>query len=780
MKVVLATGIYPPDIGGPATYVRALAKELNQLGHEVTVITYGESRSGSGIRVVDVPKSGGPFLRWIRFAKALREFAVDADIVEAFSSVSIGVPIALARLKHPKKILRLGGDFIWERYTAMGGELGLREWYERRNVSGLPREALPAVRSLSEGWAKWGVRYRGSGFFMRKLLCLFDHIVFSTRFQEEIYEKHYRKLPGHSVIENALPAPSLTPARSARHPSPGGRGEFRLLVLSRLVRFKNYQSLIVALPKLPDVTLTIVGEGPEERRLRVQVAALNLQDRVRFLPSVAGDEKQKIFAEHDLLVIPSITEISPNAALEARAAGLPVLLTKETGLSAGLTQGMVLADLLTPHQIAEAIRSIIGRYDQCAAQVATSLKKRGWQEVAEEHVVLFDGLISCSAGRKACSPDSKKEGKKLLMISGDRSVLAGKRGAFAQMLEEFSKHWDRIDIITPHVATHYSLPTTHHPNVFFHPCPHSLWYQPFWIRKKGMELIAAHHHDVMTVHEYPPFYNGIGARMLLRKRKIPSVLEVHHVVGWPMPASITEWIGRWMSRIFLPSHVRHFDAVRIVSRPVGDLLRSWGIASDRLKQAPSFYLDSSVFKPDPAAQKKYDLVCCARLVANKGFGKLLRALKELPGISLLLIGDGPLRTSLKSRVGPLGITNRVTFAGWLPTEHDIADGIRSARLFVMPSKSEGGPRVAIEALACGIPVLATRVGMMPDVIEDGVNGAFTTGTEEDLQEKIRSLLSDAAALDAMGKKAAEIGGKFEKGKMIRGYVEFLMSIQYQV
>ncbi len=749
MKIILATGIYPPDIGGPATYVRALAGELHQLGHEVTVITYGElgiKNQESGIHVVKISKRGGPLFRWSRYSKALRKFAADADIVEAFSSVSVGVPMMLARLKKPKKILRLGGDFVWERYTALGGGLGLREWYNGGKVLGF--------------------RFQVLGLILRA----FDHIVFSTGFQQEIYRKYYKRLPEHSVIENSLP--NDTSSKHIAH-SP-----FRLLILSRLVRFKNYSSLIAALPQLTNASLTIAGDGPEEARLKVQVTELHLDDRVRFLSSVGGAEKKMIIDEHDLLVIPSITEISPNAALEARAAGLPVLLTRETGLSPALTEGMVIAELLTPDQIAKAIRLIITRYDQYAAQAAAPLTQRGWKEVAAEHLRLFEALISCAAGRDACSSGLKKGGKKLLMISGDRSVLAGKRSAFAQMLEEFSKHWERIDVIVPKRSAVSGQRLAIPSNVYFHPSPRGLWYQPFWISRKGAELIAAHHHDVMTVHEYPPFYNGIGARMLLRRRKIPSVLEVHHVVGWPVAASISEWIGRWMSRIFLPSHVRHFDAVRIVSRPVGDLLMSWGIASDRLKLVPSFYLNTDVFRPDPAAQKKYDLVCCARLVANKGFGKLLRALSKLPETTLLLIGDGPLRSSLESRVAPLGITNRVTFAGWLPTEQDIAAAIRSARLFMMSSKSEGGPRVAIEALACGIPVLATRVGMMPEVIEEGVNGAFTSGSEEDLQEKIRSLLSNAVALDLMGKKASEIGGKFEKGKMIREYAEFLQNVRY--
>ncbi|MDD5054979.1 MAG: glycosyltransferase [Candidatus Peribacteraceae bacterium] len=755
MKIVLATGIYPPDIGGPATYVRALAAELHQSGHEVTVITYGKadtkkttiSQDGAW-EIISVPWKGKPVIRWFLFARALKKFAADADIIEAFSSVSVGVPLMLARLRKPRKVLRLGGDFIWERYTARGGMLGLRAWYE-------------------SGPFLWK---------MQRLLLVFHHIIFSTRFQEEIYEKHFRKLPGHSVIENTLPSPSPAPLPRALRSSRGRGwgGGFRLLVLSRLVRFKNYPSLIAALSELPDVTLTIVGGGPEEGRLRAQVAALNLQDRVRFLPSVAGEEKQRIFADHDLLVIPSITEISPNAALEARAAGLPVLLTKETGLSPELSAGMIVREILTPAQIASAVKEIMGEYDRFAATAAEPMIERGWGTVAGEHVGLFDDLLC----RGAAAP--LFGAKKLLMISGDRSVLAGKRSAFAQMLEEFSKHWERIDIICPRQQlTVNNSPFTQLPEkVHFHPSSRGLWYQPFWIKKKGSELIAAQHHDVMTVHDYPPFYNGIGARMLRKICTIPAVIELHHVVGWPKPASITEWIGKWMSRIFLPSHVRHFDAVRIVSRPVGDLLRSWDIASDRLKLVPSFYLNTDVFRPDPSAEKKYDLVCCARLVANKGFGKLLRALKELPETTLLLIGDGPLRSSLESRAVSLGIANRVTSAGWLPTERDIAAGIRSARLFVMPSKSEGGPRVALEAMACGIPVLTTRVGIMPDVIEEGVNGAFTNGTEEDLRERSEALLSDAAALDAMGKKAVGIGGKFEKGKTIREYAEFLQKVRY--
>ena len=131
----------------------------------------------------------------------------------------------------------------------------------------------------------------------------------------------------------------------------------------------------------------------------------------------------------------------------------------------------------------------------------------------------------------------------LLMISGDRSILEGKQGAFWYTLQELRKHWDRIDIICPKPKSaeiemfdgehHYSPKDTAGGEVYFHPSSRNLWYQPAWIQKKGEELYNKHKHAVMTVHDYAPFYNGRGALKLSKRIGIPHVLEIHHIVGWP-------------------------------------------------------------------------------------------------------------------------------------------------------------------------------------------------------------------------------------------------------
>lgn len=363
------------------------------------------------------------------------------------------------------------------------------------------------------------------------------------------------------------------------------------------------------------------------------------------------------------------------------------------------------------------------------------------------------------------------------MISGDRSVLSGKKGAFWQTLEEFHKHWDRIDVVCPRASSEFRIPSSEFfGNVHFHPSPWSLWRQPEWISKKGSELIAAHRHDVMTVHEYPPFYNGIGALSLRKKHQIPTCVEVHHIVGVPRAASLTEWIGRMMSRYWLPVIGRHVESVRIVNEDVGTKLSSWGVPSEKLTLVPSFYLDTELFYPEPLASKRYDVVFCARLVANKGLDRTLKAIARVPKATLLVVGEGPERARAQRLAAKLGIRTHVTFAGWANDASALADYLRSAKVFVMASKSEGGPRILLEAMACGIPPVATRVGIAPSVIQHQQNGLLSSDDPRELADAILSLLSDEDERNRMGEAASNVRDTYEKASAIRAYATSLQSL----
>jgi glycosyltransferase involved in cell wall biosynthesis len=363
----------------------------------------------------------------------------------------------------------------------------------------------------------------------------------------------------------------------------------------------------------------------------------------------------------------------------------------------------------------------------------------------------------------------------LLMISGDRSILLGKKGAFWYTLEELCKHWERIDVICPWSGERLAVSDKLFGNVFFHPSSHGLWYQPFWIMKKGRELISKYHHSVMTVHEYPPFYNGIGAWQLSRKTGVPSVLEIHHIVGYPKQSSFTEYIGYILSRIYFPWAIQNHTAVRVVNGSTKRVLLSWSPASPKLKIAPSFYLDAEILRPDLRISKKYDLVFCARLVVNKGLMEVIDALSLISSARLLVIGDGPLRQAAEEKAKKLGLCDRIDFVGWLQEQVDVVHAIQSAKLCIMNSRSEGGPRSALESMACGLPVIATPVGVMPDVIKEDMNGVFTSGEPKDIALKAQKILHDPDSLKRMGEEATKITQKFERKKLIKDYADFLKS-----
>lgn len=371
---------------------------------------------------------------------------------------------------------------------------------------------------------------------------------------------------------------------------------------------------------------------------------------------------------------------------------------------------------------------------------------------------------------------------KLLMISGDRSVLAGKRGAFWYTLEEFSKHWERIDVITPgENPVNLKIRSRKvFENVFFHPSPWPLRRQRSWIVKRGAELIAEQRHNVMTVHDYPPFYNGLGARMLNTVTGIPYALEFHG--GVPLrirgrsAVTLRERIGWRLTRSYLPWASRRASAVRVVNGTVRETLIHRGAPADKVFTVPSAYMDAATLQPDPSAEKRYDVGFCSRLVANKGVLEAIEALSLLPDATMLVIGDGPLRAEAEALVKRKGLTDRVTFVGWIADQREVVRLLGSCRTFLMNSLSEGGPRTALEAMALGLPVVATPVGILPDVIVHGENALQTDGSIQDIAHCLRMLLDDPARRERMSGLAVKVMEHFEKKRLVKGYADFLKSV----
>lgn len=170
-------------------------------------------------------------------------------------------------------------------------------------------------------------------------------------------------------------------------------------------------------------------------------------------------------------------------------------------------------------------------------------------------------------------------------------------------------------------------------------------------------------------------------------------------------------------------------------------------------------LDVSSFQPAPLPKDGINLLCVGRLVREKGFDLAIKALLSISdrfsGVRLSFAGDGPARTELEELSGSLGLTNRVKFLGWVPPEQ-IPTLINSAAVVVMPSWTEGLPLIGLEAALLARPVVATRVGGIPEVVLHERTGLIVdSGDWRALAQAIEVLLDDPKTAIRMGLAARE-------------------------
>lgn len=292
----------------------------------------------------------------------------------------------------------------------------------------------------------------------------------------------------------------------------------------------------------------------------------------------------------------------------------------------------------------------------------------------------------------------------------------------------------------------------------------------------------------MTVHEYPPFYNGLGAWLLNIFTKIPYVLEIHHIPGYPRAAGFKERCYRKFFIWFIRFDTARAVGVRVVNnKEAPDFLRASGVPAGKISYIPSAYIDLATFRPLGLA-KEYDLVFVGRLEKNKGFVLLLETIKQLKiprprlgsaeggqnsKLKTLIVGDGSLAKSLKSKVKSLKLENNVVFHGWAKDANEVAELINKSRILIMPSYNEGGPRVALEALACGVPVIATPVGIIPDIVQSGETGEIIDWDANDIAEKATELLGNGEKYQKYSQNGIEIAKKFERTAMIKNYADNL-------
>lgn len=355
----------------------------------------------------------------------------------------------------------------------------------------------------------------------------------------------------------------------------------------------------------------------------------------------------------------------------------------------------------------------------------------------------------------------------LLMLSGDNSIARGVDSTFYQMLALFSQYWQRIDILTPTAPD--ATTRTLHENVFVHPAPYHRARQPQFIAQKGAQLLQERPYHLIVSHDFGFFYNGIGALWLLRNHDMPLVSEIHHIEGYPQAVNLREWLWLAAAKVYLPIIGKRADAVRVVNQTMKRDLVSFGVPVEKIRVLSSLYLDLEQHQPR-VIDKHYDVLFVGRLASNKGIMLLLEAIAQVrlthPQVTLAIRGEGNLRSQIDRYIQQRKLHNTVRL---LPRQEDMPTLYNQARMLVCASTVEGNPRVTIEAMACGVPVISTRVGIMPDVITQGDNGYLVDWDAHQIAQTIRLLLDNPRLRMQIGAAGEMSVQQYAAEKTIRDY-----------
>lgn len=362
----------------------------------------------------------------------------------------------------------------------------------------------------------------------------------------------------------------------------------------------------------------------------------------------------------------------------------------------------------------------------------------------------------------------------LLLLSGDSSIARGIEGAFSELLRDFALHWARIDILTPHAKGAQTRQL--YANVYVHPAPYHRALQPYFIWHKGRELLAQRPYDVVVSHDFGFFYNGIGARALLRGQNIPLISELHHIEGYPIASTWRERAWRVAAGLYLRWAKRRVLAFRAVNH--GDVpryLRALGVPDEQIVVLSSLYLKTDSYRPLPELTPIYDGLYVGRLSANKGIGLIVQALalvkQSHPQVKLALRGEGELRAALEAQIARLNLGENVVFLPRVAKPDDMPRLYQSARCLICASTVEGNPRVTAEAMACGVPVISTRVGIMPDLIQSGDNGYLVERSPESIAQAWRKLLDDEALRQRIGQAGRSAVLPYDARQTIPAYAQ---------
>ena len=286
-----------------------------------------------------------------------------------------------------------------------------------------------------------------------------------------------------------------------------------------------------------------------------------------------------------------------------------------------------------------------------------------------------------------------------------------------------------------------------------------------WVRELR-RLIRSHRIDL--VHLHAPLVAAAARPALVTMRRRPAVVYTEHN-SW----DCYRWPTRVANAVTYPLDDAHLAvSAAAAASVVGPLRRHVEVLThgiDVRSVAGHSAARAAVRAALGAGPDTILVITVANLRHEKGYDVLLeaaaRATAKEPALRFVSVGQGPLAAPMEERGRALGLGERFRFLGFRRDVHDL---LAAADLFCLASRNEGLPVALMEAYAAGLPVVTTRVGGLPEVVEDGGSGVLVDPEDPDaLADAFVTLAADEPRRRAMGSRAAELADRFDSTAAVR-------------
>jgi glycosyltransferase involved in cell wall biosynthesis len=302
--ILIATGIYPPDIGGPATYSKLLNDELPKRGFSVGVLNFGDFKK--------VPK----IIRHFIYGWKVFRLAPNYQIIYVQDPVSVGLPVCLACWFRRKDfILKIVGDYAWEQGSQRFGVIDLLDEFSLS----FKKYSWPVkiLKKVQTGVAKQAVKIIVPSKYLKKIVTNWGVA------PEKI-----------KVIYNSFDTPESLPGKEILRSKLDWSGRI-IVSVGRLVPWKGFNLLIDIMSELiakyPETKLFIVGSGPDRAKLERQIKERGLESSVSLTGGLTHQQVLEYLKASDLFVLNTSYEGFSHQLLEALWCEVPIITTAVGG-----------------------------------------------------------------------------------------------------------------------------------------------------------------------------------------------------------------------------------------------------------------------------------------------------------------------------------------------------------------------------------------------------------------------------------------------------------------